>query len=443
MASVPRKASPPRQLRIVQGEYMPEEKRDSMLSPYRVLDLTDEKGLLCGKILGDMGADVIKIEKPGGDAARSIGPFYHDEPHPEKSLFWFSLNTSKRGITLDIEAADGREILKKLLKSADFVIESFPRGYLDQLGLGYSSLDKIKPGIILVSITPFGQTGPYRDYKITDIVAWALSGEMSGWGDPDRPPVRISHHAQAYLNAAADGAIGALVALWQRQNSGEGQQIDVSIQESLSIMDGDNRNPAWSRNPGTVRRRGEPAMGGGGGIGHRTTRLFKCKDGYVSWSHGGASVLAPSLPLIRWMQAEGMSNEFLDTFNWSRPDFGQISQEEMDKIEEPTAKFFLTKTKAELLAGAIKHDVMLYPVATTADMLQDPQLKARNFWVEVEHPELGVKITYLGAFGACSETPPRIYRRAPLIGEHNREIYEDELGISKEELTILKQGGVI
>lgn len=415
-------------------------KKDTMLSPYRVLDLTDERGLLCGKILGEMGADVIKIEPPGGDASRNLSPFYHDEPDPEKSLFWFSLNTSKRGITLNLETADGREILKKLVKTADFIIESFAPGYLDKLGLGYADLNKIKPGIILVSITPFGQTGPYRDYKTSDIVAWAMSGEMSGWGEPDRPPVRISHHAQAYLNAAADGAIGALVALNQRWISGEGQHIDVSIQEALSIMDGGNRNPAWSRNLGFVRKRGEPEMAGAG---HQTKRIYKCKDGYVSWSHGGASVLAPSMPLIKWIQAEGMSNTFLDSFDWSRPDFAAISQEEMDKIEEPTERFFMTKTKAELLKGAIERDVMLYPVATTADMFADPQLKARGFWVSLEHPELGASISYPGAFGACSETPIRMSRRAPLIGEHNPEIYEKELGISKEKLVSLKQAGVI
>ena len=342
-----------------------------VLSQYRVLDLTDEQGLLCGKILGDFGADVIKIEKPGGDPVRSIGPFYHDDPDPEKSLYWFALNTSKRGITLNLETADGQEILKKLVKTADFVIESFAPGYLDKLGLGYSAMQKIKPGIILVSIAPFGQTGPYRDRKGADIVAWAMSGEMSGWGEPDRPPYRISHHAQSCLNAATDGAIGALMALYQRWNTGEGQHIDVSIQEALSLLDGGNRNPAWSRDPGAVRERGEEEVTGG----HRTIRLWKCKDGYVSWSHGGTSVLGPSLPLIKWMQAEGMSNEFLDSFDWTRRDFITIPQAEMDKIDGPTAAFFLTKTKAELLAGAIKHDVMLYPVATTADMFDDVQLK--------------------------------------------------------------------
>jgi crotonobetainyl-CoA:carnitine CoA-transferase CaiB-like acyl-CoA transferase len=411
----------------------------AMLSPYRVIDLTDERGLMCGKILGDMGADIIKIEKPGGDPARNIGPFYHDEPDPEKSLFWFSLNTSKRGITLNIETVDGQEILKQLIKTADFVIESFPPGYLDKLGLGYKEMEKLKPGIIMVSITPFGQNGPYKDYKSSDIVAWAMSGEMSGWGDIDRPPVRISNTPQSYLNAGADAVIGALVALYERGNSGEGQHIDVSIQESLSLLDGDNRNPFWVH-LGIARKRDDSEMPNAS---HSTTRLYPCKDGWVSWSHQGASVLGPSLPLVKWMQEEGMSTEFLDTFDWKRPDFMSLSQEEMNEIEEPTAKFFVTKTKAELLKGAVNRGIMLYPVATTADMLEDEQLAARNFWVDVEHPELGVTITYPGAFGLCSETPQVISRRSPLIGEHNLEIYHDEMGISREKLVILKQAGII
>jgi benzylsuccinate CoA-transferase BbsE subunit len=131
-----------------------------MLSPYRVLDLAGEMGLFCGKMLGDLGADVIKIEPPGGDLARRMGPFYHHEPDPEKSLFWFAYNTSKRGITLNIETADGREIFKRLVKTADVIVETFRPGYLDKLGLGYRDLEKINPGVILISITPFGQTGP-------------------------------------------------------------------------------------------------------------------------------------------------------------------------------------------------------------------------------------------------------------------------------------------
>ena len=147
-----------------------EVKGDAVLSPYRVLDMADQKGLLCGKILGDLGADVIKIEKPGGDKARNLGPFYHDDTDPEKSLFWLALNTSKKGITLDIEKPEGREIFKRLVKTADFVIETFSPGYMDNLGLGYSDLEKINPGVILISITPFGQTGPYKNWKTSDFL---------------------------------------------------------------------------------------------------------------------------------------------------------------------------------------------------------------------------------------------------------------------------------
>ena len=413
------------------------EKTEGMLSPYRVLDLTDEKGLICGKILGDMGADVIKIEKPGGDATRNTGPFYHDDPDPEKSLFWFALNTSKRGITLNIETAEGQEIFKSLAKTADFVIESFPPGYLDKLGLGYSDLEKINPRVILVSITPFGQTGPYKDWKTSDIVAWALGGDMAPYGDPDRPPLRISHHSQAYLHAGSDGAMGALTALYQRWSTGEGQQVDVSIQEA-AVHSSIHHNPTWnSERPPGKRGEGMP------GAGHDSIRLWPCKDGYVSWSHGGASRLGPSRPLIRWMDSEGWANDFLREYDWERPDFARIPQDEMDRLEEPTARFFMSHTKAELLEGAVKYEVMLYPVATTADMLENPQLVNRGFWVDVEHPELDDTITYPGAFAGLTELPLRISRRAPLIGEHNQEIYEQELDIAKEKLVILKQDGVI
>ena len=414
-------------------------KAEGMLSPYRALDLTDEKGLICGKILGDLGADVIKIEKPGGDAARSIGPFYHDEPDPERSLFWFALNTSKRGITLDVTTADGQDIFKRLVKTADFVIESYAPGYMDKIGLGFAELQKIKPGIILVSISAFGQTGPWRDYKSYDIVAMALSGEMAGWGEPDRQPVRISNHSQSYLNAGADGAIGALMALYQRNSNGVGEHIDISIQDAVSLLDGENRNPAFSR-ARQMRPRGSSGMVGAG---HKTKRIWPCKDGYVSWSHGGLSPLGPSLPLVKWMEKEGFTNEYMKTFDWNRPDFGRVPQEEFDQIEEATGRFFMAHTKAELMEGAVKNDAMLYPVSTTEDMLENRQLTARNFWVEIEHPELGVSIKYPGAFGAFSEMPMSMTMRAPLIGEHNQEIYAKEMGISKETLLILKQGGII
>ncbi len=409
-----------------------------MLSPYRVLDIADEKALLCGKILGDLGADVIKIERPGGDPSRRFGPFYQDNPHPERSLFWFALNTSKRGITLNLETATGRDIFRTLVKKADFVVETFAPGYMASLGLGYDALEKINPGVILISVTPFGQTGPYRDYKTSDLVAWAVGGEMAPYGDADRPPTHFSQHSQAYLHAGSDGAQGALTALYQRWETGQGQQIDVSIQDSV-VQCLEHHTANWDLRHATAKRDEKFRMGAT----HRTTLLWPCKDGWVSWSHGGNSVLAPSLPLVKWMQVEGASNEFLDNFNWDRPDFPKISQEEMDKIEEPTARFFMTHTKAELLEGAVKYKVMMYPVATPDDMLKNRQLEARKFWVDLEHPELGRSFAYPGAFALFSESPVKITRRAPLIGEHNADIYQGELGMAADQMAALRQAGVI
>ena len=212
---------------------MSQTSEQSLLAAYRVLDLTDEKGVLCTKLMADFGADVIKIEPPGGDPMRRIGPFYHDEPDPEKSLFWFTFNTSKRSITLDITRREGQEILRQLATTADFVVECFAPGYLDSLGLGYSALSEVNPRLIMTSITPFGQTGPYRDYKASDIVGLAMGGLLYLNGEPGRPPVRV-RASQAYAQASVQAAGGTMVAHYYREISGEGQHVDVSMQEAVS-----------------------------------------------------------------------------------------------------------------------------------------------------------------------------------------------------------------
>ncbi len=411
------------------------EKVDNMLSPYRVLDLTDEKGAFCGKLMGDMGADVIKIERPGGDSSRNIGPYYHDEVDPQKSLYWFTLNTSKRGITLDIEKPQGLEIFKKLVKTADFVIESFPPGYMDKLGVGYPDLEKLNPGIIMVSITPFGQTGPFKDFKGPDLVMWALGAGpfMRSFDSPDRPPFRISHHPQTYFHAGTEAVVGALVALYHRGNSGEGQHVDVSIQECV------NWHPTgdWDLNR-RVPKRGQSL------IPVRVMHIWPCKDGYVMWRYtGGPMAKRHSVPLVKWMADEGMADDWLKNFDWENFTHYNTTQEIIDRMEEQTIAFFKTHTKAELMEGAIKYRIMLYPISTVADLLESPQLASRGFWQELEHPELGNTIKYPGKWANNSETPPLISRRAPLIGEHNQEIYENELGLSGETLQKMKQDGII
>lgn len=410
------------------------EKPEGMLSPYRVLDMTDEKGLLCGKLLGDLGADVIKIEKPGGDPARNIGPFYHDEPDPEKSLFWFAYNSNKRGITLNIETADGQELFKKLVKSADFVIESFPPGYMDKIGLGYKDLEKLNPQVIMVSITPFGQTGPYKDFKAPDIVSWAMGVHMYPAGDADRPPVEISHHSQAQLNAAAEAAVGALMALYQRQRTGEGQYVDVAIHQVL-VHSTWSLISRWDIDKIVkVRASGAPSQ----------SILWPCKDGYVIYFFlNNAAKDRRNPPLVKWMDSEGMAPDFLKEIDWKTFNAREETEENSMRLREPVASFFMTHTKADLFEHGMELGVNTYPVSTVQDMLESEQLADRKFWVNMEHPELGATITYPGAFLIASETPPGMSRRAPLIGEHNREVYEKELGLSREELLILKQAGVI
>ena len=191
-----------------------------LLYPYRVLDLTGERGQACGKLLADLGADVIKVEPPGGDPARRRGPFVDDESGPDRSLRWLAWNANKRSVSLDLNDAAGRDQFLRLVQSADFVLESFAPGYLAQLRLGYDELAQVNPSLILVSISPFGQSGPYRDYKATDIVCWAMSGFMSIAGEGERPPAQISDNAQSFLNACGDAAIGALIALEQRRRTG-------------------------------------------------------------------------------------------------------------------------------------------------------------------------------------------------------------------------------
>jgi len=412
---------------------------NSMLAGFRCLDLTNEAGFICGKILGDLGADIIKVEKPSGDPARKIGPFYHDIPDPEKSLSWFAFNSNKRGITLNIETKDGQEVFKKLVKSADFVIESFPPRYMDGLGLGYSMLNKINPRIIVTSITPFGQTGPYKDYKGADIVLVGMGGLQAFCGDPDRAPLRISF-PQAYLHAGAEAAQGTMVAHYYRETTGEGQHIDVSAQESvlwclLSLR------PWWEFKNINRRRSGVNRADMFTGVTLRM--IWQCKDGHVMFSILGGQVGARrNQALVEWIDSEGLASDFVKKMDWESLDMQKVTPDVIDLITDCIEKFFVVHTALELYEGALRRGIMLYPVCSIKDILDDPQLKARSFWEEVEHPELDAIITYPGAFAKLTQTPLGTRHRAPLIGEHNEEVY-GELGFSRDNLILLKQGGII
>lgn len=417
------------------------EDSDGLLAPFRVLDLTGELGFLCGKILGDLGADVVKVERPGGDPARKVGPFYRDRPDPEKSLYWFAFNNNKRGITLNLEAERGRKIFGQIVAGADFVIESFFPGYLDQYHMGYADLSRLNPRLVVTSITPFGQTGPYSRFKASDIGIMALSGCMSLTGDPDRPPLRVTF-PQSYQWTGAYAGVGTLLAHLHRQRTGEGQQVDVSAQACL-LWAFSHAHTFWDLNRQLEKRAGS-FMTGRSMTGAKMRVFWPCKDGYLNFIiYGGEAGRKTNQALVEWMDSKGLAPEFLKKKDWRSFNIAQVTQEEIDEMEGPIARFFEGISKKEFFEEVIRREMLGYPVSTVEEIFEDPQLKARDFWQSVDHPELGASLVYPGGFARFSEAPCRIWRRAPLIGEHNEEIYSGELGMGKAELTKLKQEGII
>jgi benzylsuccinate CoA-transferase BbsE subunit len=419
--------------------------KEGILAGYRVIDLTDEKGLLCGKVLADYGADVIKVEPPGGSRARDIGPFYKKTPHRNKSLFWFFTNSGKRSITLNLETVDGREIFRQLVQTAHFLIESFNPGYLAGLGLAYDDLKQLNPGLVMTSITPFGQKGPYAHYEATDITVAAMAGHMRLYGEPDRAPLRVGQ-PQAFFHGGVQGAMGSMVAHYHRELTGEGQHVDVSCQQAL-ILTLMHIAEIWDINRINYRGGGafsiynRPAPLGR--LYHR--RIWACKDGHICLLIGGGAAVGLRRStefVIKGANEEGYALELKD-LDWANVSFAMLPQDEWAVIEKALSAFLVTKTKSELFSMAVSKSLMICPVNMAQDVLDDPHLKGREYWVDVAHDELGASIPYPGAPVRIANIPWRIQRRAPLVGEHNEEMYTKELGISQDRLAALKARGVI
>src|SRR5262249_22984681 len=268
--------------------------------PYRVLDLSDERGLLCGQILGDLGADVIQVEPRGGSPARRLGPFYREVPDPECSLYWWAYTRNKRSIALDLTAPEGRAALQRLIRTAHFFIESEPPGAMTRRGLGYSAVAAVNPAIIYVSISAFGADGPKAVYADSDLVVMAAGGPLALYGDSDRPPVRLGV-PQAYLHASADAAVAALIAHFERLQSGRGQHVDISAQQSVTVATQSNilADGVGSASP--------ERYAGGTRYGPLTTRLlYPAKDGYVSITFLFGSSIGPATRrLMQYIFDEG------------------------------------------------------------------------------------------------------------------------------------------
>jgi crotonobetainyl-CoA:carnitine CoA-transferase CaiB-like acyl-CoA transferase len=415
-----------------------------LVSGLRVLDLTDEKGLLCGKLLADMGADVILVEPPGGNPARNLAPFYKDQPGQDSSLFWLAYNTNKRSIILDLRQTDGQALFRRLVQHADVVLECFAPDTLAALGLGYDTLRQLNPRLILTSITPFGQSGPHKDYQAPDLVGMALGGFMHLAGDADKTPLRVGL-PQAYLHAAAEAAAGTMVAYYARQHTGSGQHVDVSMQtcviwtlmmaSAYPLLHGED----LGRN-GTFTRFG----------GKRLRTVYPCKDGYISFFAIGGAIGAHTMrQLLAWMDAEHMTPAFLHAIDWDRWDFAAMTQgddamqQDIDAIEQAVQTFFMTHTKQELYAHAIAHRMLLAPITDARDIIDDPQLAAREYFVPLYHAVLDDTLRLPGPFAKFSATPLQITRPAPRLGAHNAEVYGTELGLSRADMLALHQLGVI
>jgi benzylsuccinate CoA-transferase BbsE subunit len=415
---------------------------NKLLSGYRALDLTDRKGFFCGKILAELGVDVIKIEKPGGDPARNVGPFYKDDINPEKSLYWFAYNESKRGITLNIEVPKGQEIFKKLAETADFVIESFPVGYMLELGLAYQQLKKINRRIIVTSITPYGQSGEWRGWKGTDLTLMATGSIMILTGESDGVPVRLNPD-HAYCLAGSNAALATLVAHYYRETSGLGQHVDVSIHECV-VRENYHYLEAGQEIRGLPlpQRTGTRMMAAEGLYIHS---IWPCKDGYVTWAFlGGAAGAPDNRRISQWMDDEGLPGGIPTDTDWENLDFSKIDQDYVDKMEDRVAKFFMKHSKHELEEEAVRRGVRIWAVNDMQDILNHKQLDFRRFFKNMEHPNLGATIKYPGYLFETTEGDKACIRfPAPLIGEHNKQIYQDELGLSGQEIKELKQSGVI
>lgn len=382
-------------------------------------------GPYCAKLLADLGAETIKIEKPNtGDEARRRGPFLHDIPHPERSGLFLYLNTNKLGITLNLETSTGKRLFIELVKNTDILVEDTAPGTMEYLGLGYDTLSEVNPSLIMTSITPYGQTGPYRGYKAHHLNIYHISGQAhfsyTEKRRPNQPPLRGGGYIGDY-DAGLSGAVATVAALYKRNLSGIGQHIDVSKEEALISLDRVDIG-AFTNDAVAAMKRRRGMLGG----------LMRCKDGYViivapqqhQWE-----ALVKLMGNPEWAQGEKCKDEF-------------VRAENADELQPLIEEWMLQHTRDEIYHRGQSFSCPVGAVNSAADVFNSPQMNARGFFVEIDHPEAG-KLRYPSAPYKLSETPWQVSRAASLLGEHNLEVYCGRLGYSTEELAEMKASGII
>ena len=389
----------------------------------KVVDLTHHiAGPYGTKLLADFGADVLKIERPGGDAGRRLPPFYHDEPGSEKSLPFLYLNTNKRSITLNLKSETGRAILMDLLSDADAVVENFSPRVMPSLGLDADTLREHNPKLVVASVSNFGQSGPWRDFRATEIVEYALGGLMYIFGAYDREPLKHALH-QAQFKAGTNLASATLMALYHQRLTGQGQRVDVSIQESIaSALRDVTNNYTYT---GAVRRR-QPNHTGD------LTRLRAVSDGYVLPNPGMGATLDWKV-MVDFLEAPELDDERFDNAS-ARLENAEALGDILDQI-------FATKQKQEIFYAAHQKRFIYGVIDSPEETVENPQIQARDYYVPVHHPDLG-EITFPGAPFLMSGSPWAVTDAAPRLGEHTGAVL-GEMGYSPQELAWLRASEVI
>lgn len=388
------------------------------LSGIRVVDLATSRAELAGRVLADLGAEVIVVEPPGGSPSRRIGPFeLGREGDPEASLYWASVALGKRSVVLDIHAEEGIRALRGLITGADILIESFDPGIMGRLGLGYEEARELNPGLIYVSITPYGQSGPDAASPATDLTLQAAGGLLGLQGDPDRPPIPVGY-PQAAFHAGVQAAADAVVALNERATSGLGQHLDVSMQAAVvwTLMHATGFPPNHGTDPpGTGEHRADPPVQTVPGV-DNPPRIWRCSDGFFVCAANLGAMGARTLDLLaRWLEEEGALDHDLCGINWRTWSLdiveGRLPADKANRLFIRLQEVLATKTKRELMDRAVRDRLLLAPVYTMKDVADDPQLAARGYWETIggrRHP---------GVFARATRTPVAHRRPAPAIGE--------------------------
>ena len=397
------------------------------LSGIRIVDLTQNiAGPHCTKLLADHGADVVKVEPPGGDSARMSGPFFKDRPHAEHSGLFLHLNTNKRGITVNLESSAGPRIVKELAAHADAMVEDLGPDGLENVGLSYQTLKDLNPRLVVTSISPFGLTGPYRNFKVVDMMYYGIGGPLSSTGDPEREPMRIGDNVSLY-QAGAAAAAATMMALYAAEMRGEGDQIDMSIMETQQ---------------GSIDRRASMLLGYSytGVIGSRSLDVFGIGSGPHPCMDGWVNTLGGELGFEKICTMIGMP-ELMDDPRFATVE-ARKAPEAAQTFDEYYIPWLLKRTKKEVWALAQQHRIPSGIINTTEDLLADENFRDRGVWEEADHSVVG-RVALPGRPFIMHRTPWKLSRSTPTLGQHTREVLCGELGYSREEIVQLRHSGAI